>query len=161
MSPAGNVSNMTDDAVRQRTAGRVLVVDPQGQLLLLHGFDPAEPDAPYWFTVGGGAEPGENLAQAAARELAEETGIIATAAELGDPVWHEVTEFGFDGRKYRQEQDFFLLRVRSPRVRVDGLDTEEAAVIDGHRWWSADELETTSESYYPRDLPRLLRDLAR
>lgn len=149
-----------NDAVRQRMAGRVLVVDARGRLLLLHGFDPAEPDEPYWFTVGGGAEPGENLAQAAARELAEETGIVATAADLGDPVWHEITEFGFDGRRYRQEQDFFLLRVGAADVRSDGLDAEEAAVIDGHRWWSADELETTCESYYPRELPRLLRDLA-
>ena len=158
---AGNVQDMTDgDIVHRRTAGRVLVVDAQGRLLLLHGFDPAEPDAPYWFTVGGGAEPGESLAQAAARELAEETGILATAADLGDPVWHDVTEFGFDGRKYRQEQEFFLLRVQAPQVRLDGLDAEEVAVIDGHRWWSAADLEATSESYYPSELPRLLRDLA-
>lgn len=148
------------DAVRRRQAGRVLILDGQGRVLLLHGFDPAEPDAPYWFTVGGGAEQGESLAQAAARELAEETGIAATAADLGEPVWHEVTEFGFDGRRYRQEQDFFLLRVSAPEVRADGLDAEEAAVIDGHGWWSADDLEATSESFYPRELPRLLRELA-
>ncbi len=148
------------EAVRRRQAGRVLVVDDDGRVLLLHGFDPARPDEPYWFTVGGGAEPGESLAQAAARELAEETGLVATASDLGEPVWHEVTEFGFDGRTYRQEQDFFLLRVSSPRVSVDGLDDEEAAVIDGHRWWSAADLEITAESFYPRELPRLLRDLS-
>ncbi len=147
------------EAVRRRQAGRVLVVDTTGRVLLLHGFDPARPDEPYWFTVGGGAKPGESLAQAAARELREETGLVATAAELGDPVWHEVTEFGFDGRRYRQEQDFFLLRVRAPEISADGLDDEEAAVIDGHRWWSAAELEATIESCYPRELPRLLRSL--
>ena len=137
----------------------MLVVDAARRVLLLHGFDPARPDEPYWFTVGGGAKPGESLAQAAARELGEETGIVATAADLGDPVWHEVTEFGFDGRTYRQEQDFFLLRVLAPAVSADGLDNEEVAVIDGHRWWPAEDLEATSESYYPRELPRLLRDL--
>ena len=147
-------------AVRVRQAGRVLVVDAGGRLLLLHGFDPARRDEPYWFTVGGGAEPGESLAQAAARELGEETGIVATAADLGEPVWHEVAEFGFDGRRYRQEQDFFLLRVNAPPVTADGLDNEEAAVIDGHRWWSAEDLEATSESFWPRELPGLLRDLA-
>lgn len=146
--------------MRERTAGRVLVVDAAGRVLLLHGFDPARPDEPYWFTVGGGAEPGESLAQAAARELAEETGIVAAAADLGNPVWHEVTEFGFDGRRYRQEQDFFLLRVGQVRVRADGLDDEEAAVIDGYRWWSAADLDATSESFYPRELPALLRSLA-
>jgi 8-oxo-dGTP pyrophosphatase MutT (NUDIX family) len=155
------VTVMNDgEAVRRRQAGRVLVIDAAGRVLLLHGFDPARPDEPYWITVGGGAEPGEGLAQAAARELREETGIAATAADLGDPVWHEVSEFGFDGRKYRQEQDYFLLRAGAPDVRMDGLEHEEAAVIDGYRWWSAEELETTGEAYYPRELPRLLREAA-
>jgi len=146
-------------AVVRRRAGRVLVVDPAGRVLLLHGFDPARRDEPYWLTVGGGAKPGESLADAAARELGEEAGIAVTAASLGDPVWHEVTEFGFDGRRYWQEQDFFLLRVSAPDVTTDGMSDEEAAVIDGHRWWTAAELESTAESFYPAVLPRLLRSL--
>ncbi len=145
--------------VVRRRAGRVLVIDAGGRVLLLHGFDPARPDEPYWFTIGGGAEPGESLAEAAARELREESGISASSAELGEPVWHEVTSFSFDGTSYQQEQDFFRLRVGAPEVTTDGLDDEEAAVVDGHRWWSVAELEATTESFYPRELPRLLRDL--
>jgi 8-oxo-dGTP pyrophosphatase MutT (NUDIX family) len=147
------------DAITRR-AGRVLVIDAGGRVLLLHGFDPAKPEEPYWFTIGGGAQPGESLAEAAARELREETGIRAQADELGKPVWHEVTDFSFDGTSYRQEQDFFQLRIGSAVVLTDGLDDEEAAVIDGHRWWTVDELESTTESFYPRELPRLLRDLS-
>ncbi|HEX2322168.1 MAG TPA: NUDIX domain-containing protein [Streptosporangiaceae bacterium] len=143
-----------------RRAGRVLVIDAGGRVLLLHGFDPARPEEPYWFTIGGGAESGESLAQAAARELFEETGISADAAELGEPVWHEVSEFSFDGTSYRQEQDFFELRIGSAVVMTDGLEQEEVAVIDGHRWWTVADLEATTEMFYPRDLPRLLRELA-
>jgi 8-oxo-dGTP pyrophosphatase MutT (NUDIX family) len=143
----------------RRQAGRVLVVDAAGRVLLLHGFDPREPDRPYWFTVGGGAEPQESLAEAAVRELREETGLVAEPADLGDPVWHEVAEFSFDGTGYRQEQDFFLFRVDSAEISVDGLDHEEAAIIDAHRWWTAAELDETTESYYPLELPRLLRAL--
>lgn len=146
--------------VVRRRAGRVLVVDAGGRLLLLHGYDPARKDEPYWLTVGGGAEPGESLAQAAARELGEEAGIAVTAAELGEPVWRETAEFSFDGTRYVQEQEFFLLRRGSPEVSLGGLEAEEAAVIDGYRWWTAAELDATAEKYYPRDLPGLLRRLA-
>jgi 8-oxo-dGTP pyrophosphatase MutT (NUDIX family) len=154
------VTEVEEPDVTMRRAGRVLVIDAGGRLLLLHGFDPAQPDEPYWFTIGGGAEQGETLAQAAARELLEETGIRAEAAELGEPVWHEVTDFSFDGTRIRQEQDFFELRIGSAVVLTAGLDNEEAAVIDGHRWWTVAELESTTEKFYPRELPALLRDLA-
>lgn len=150
---------MPDPEVVLRRAGRVLVVNASGQVLLLHGFDPARRDEPYWFTVGGGAEPGESLAEAATRELLEETGLRASAAELGAPVWHEVAEFSFDGTRYRQDQEFFLLRVSSAQVSGEGLEHEEASVIDGYRWWSVPELDGTAESFYPPDLPRLLREL--
>jgi 8-oxo-dGTP pyrophosphatase MutT (NUDIX family) len=154
------VGEPSRDGVKYRRAGRVLVVDSAGRLLLLHGFDPARRDQPYWFTVGGGIKPGESAADAAARELLEETGIEAAPAELGGPVWNEVAEFSFEGRKYRQDNDFFLLRVASPVVSRDGLEDEEAAVVDGHRWWTAAELESTTEQFYPAELPRLIRDLA-
>jgi 8-oxo-dGTP pyrophosphatase MutT (NUDIX family) len=154
------VTDVGGPDVITRRAGRVLVIDAGGRILLLHGFDPARPEEPYWFTVGGGAQAGETLAEAAARELREETGICAEADELGEPVWHEVTDFSFDGTSYRQEQDFFQLRIGSAVVLTDGLDHEEAAVIDGHRWWTVAELESTTEPFYPRELPRLLRDLS-
>jgi len=154
------VTDVEGPDVVTRRAGRVLVIDAGGRVLLLHGFDPAKPEEPYWFTIGGGAQPGESLAEAAARELREETGICAQADELGEPVWHEVTDFSFDGTSYRQEQDFFQLRIGSAVVLTDGLDDEEAAVIDGHRWWTIDELESTAEPFYPSELPRLLRSLS-
>jgi 8-oxo-dGTP pyrophosphatase MutT (NUDIX family) len=142
-----------------RRAGRVLVVDASGRVLLLHGLDPARPDQPYWITVGGGAWPGESLAQAAARELLEESGISVRPDELGEPVWHDVAEFDFKGTWFRQEQDYFFLRVASPRVSSQALADEEATVLTGHRWWTIDELELTDEMFYPAELPGLLRQV--
>ena len=142
-----------------RRAGRVLVVDAADRVLLLHGVNPARPGQPYWFTVGGGARSGESLAEAAARELREESGISVRPDELGEPVWHEVAEFDFEGKWFRQEQDFFFLRVGSPEVHTGGLTNEEAAVVTGHRWWTIDELAGADESFYPAELPSLLRRL--
>ena len=76
-------------------------------------------------------------------------------AELGDPVWHEVTDFPFDGRWYRQEQDFYVVRVDSWEVSIDGLRRESSArSIDGHRWWSLAELTTTDETVLPAGAAR-------
>jgi 8-oxo-dGTP pyrophosphatase MutT (NUDIX family) len=140
-----------------RRASRVLVVDEAGRVLLLHGFDPARPEHDYWFTVGGGLDPGESSVQGAARELFEETGLRISADELGEPVWREVTEFPFDGRWYRQEQEFFLLRAPAWEIDTAGFDEIERASVDRHGWWSAAELESTAERFYPRHLPELLR----
>ena len=62
----------------RRTSARVVLLDESGAVLLFCGSDPANEDAAaprWWFTVGGAAQPGETLTEAAVRELAEETGL--------------------------------------------------------------------------------------
>jgi 8-oxo-dGTP pyrophosphatase MutT (NUDIX family) len=139
-----------------RRAARVLLVDAADRVLLFAGTDPARPSHAYWFTPGGGLDPGESPADGAARELAEETGLRLTPAELGPPVWAETAEFPFDGVWYRQEQEFFLVRVPAWEVDTAGFDEVERASVTGHRWWSLDELAGTDERYYPEDLPAVL-----
>ncbi|WP_431935102.1 NUDIX hydrolase [Micromonospora sp. RP3T] len=136
-----------------RRAARVLLIDAAGRVLLFEGSDPARPGHRYWFTPGGGLDPGETPAQGAARELAEETGLRLAPAELGAPVWSETVEFPFDGVWYRQEQEFFLLRVAGWVVDTAGFDEIERASVHGHRWWVVTELAATTERYYPPDLP--------
>ena len=145
--------------VIDRRAARVLLVDGAGRALLLHGGDPARPGERWWITPGGGLDDGETLAEGAARELHEETGLRVDPAELGDPVWHEITEFSYRTRAYRQEQDFFLLRVAEWRVDTAGMDEDEQQTITEHRWWSAAEIEASDEQIYPLELAGLLRRL--
>jgi len=78
---------------------------------------------------------------------------------LGEPVWHEVTDFPFDGRWYRQDQDFYLLRVDTLEVNVDGFEEVERASIDDFRWWSVAELEATADRFYPDALIDMLRGI--
>ncbi|WP_089156999.1 NUDIX hydrolase [Micromonospora sp. NBS 11-29] len=136
-----------------RRAARVLLVNASDRVLLFEGSDPARPGHRYWFTPGGGLDPGETPAEGAARELAEETGLRLAPVELGAPVWSETVEFPFDGVWYRQEQEFFLVRVPDWAVDTAGFDEIERATVHGHRWWAVDELTTTAERYYPPDLP--------
>jgi 8-oxo-dGTP pyrophosphatase MutT (NUDIX family) len=152
--PLGSVENPIP-----RRAARVLLVDGPGRILLFRGSDPGRPGSRYWFTVGGGLDDEESSTAGAVRELREETGLALAPEALGQPVWHETTEFPFEGRWYHQEQDFYLVRVDSWTVSSAGFDVVERRSIDGHRWWSVAELEATSERFYPRELPELLREM--
>lgn len=149
---AGAVTDYTP-----RRAARVLLVDAAGRVLLFSGSDPARPEhGRWWFTPGGGLDPGETYAEGAARELAEETGLRLPAPAFGAPVHRDVTEFPFDGVWYRQEQEFFLVRVADHEVDTAGFSEIERASVAAHRWWPLAELAVTDERYYPPDLPAVL-----
>jgi 8-oxo-dGTP pyrophosphatase MutT (NUDIX family) len=142
-----------------RRAARIVLLDAAGRVLLFRGTDPGRPGSRYWFTAGGGLEPGESVTDGAIREVREETGLELGPADIGDPIWHETTDYPFDHRWYRQEQDFFLVRVDSWEVTMAGFDPEEARSIDSFRWWSLAELETTTEEVYPAGLAGLIREM--
>jgi 8-oxo-dGTP pyrophosphatase MutT (NUDIX family) len=150
-------SSMQSEEPTPRQAGRVLVIDPDGRILLIQDFDPAEPGSLRWGTIGGVLDDGEGSAQAAIRELWEEAGIRATASELAGPVWHRTAEFSFNGVRCRQEEDYYLLHVGNVQVSLDNLDDIERDTVTGHRWWSSEELAATTEAYIPAELPELLR----
>ncbi len=143
-----------------RRAARVLLVDGQRRVLLFEGHDPADVGrGRWWFTPGGGLDEGENAAQAAVRELQEETGLVTTADALGDVVHRRVTTFQWGGVTYRQEEDYFLLRVDAHEVDSSGFNDLETAAVFGHRWWDPAELLATGERYYPTELLGLLEEL--
>jgi 8-oxo-dGTP pyrophosphatase MutT (NUDIX family) len=141
----------------QRSAARVLLLDDQDRVLLLHGYDPADRDrGPWWFTPGGGLEPGEPHQAGAARELFEETGLRLDPDEFTGPVYEQVVEFPLDGRRYRQAEQFFLARIPSWEVDTSGFTDLELRSVDGHRWWSVEALRSTAERVYPAGLADLI-----
>ncbi|MFI5907215.1 NUDIX hydrolase [Dactylosporangium sp. NPDC051541] len=143
-----------------RRAARVLLLDPSGRVLLLRGCDPARPEHRYWFTVGGGLEPGESLIDAAVREVYEETGLRIGRGDLAGPVRTDEVTFPFDGRWYSQQQSFFTARTDAFQPDLSHLDEYEVESVDATRWWSPDDLDATEERFYPADLAALLREVA-
>ncbi|RZS34378.1 hypothetical protein EV193_109165 [Herbihabitans rhizosphaerae] len=149
-----------------RPSARLLLVDGDDRVLLFNGHDPARPGDSFWFTVGGGVEPGEDLRTAAVREGEEETGIRLAETDLVGPVWRRRVQFSFDGRNYDGEEWFFLARL-SPEDGVAAevfVDTSrftdlEARTVDNYRWWSAAELSDTDETVFPAQLGELLPEL--
>ncbi len=141
--------------VRRATA-RILPVDPLGRVLLLHGWDPAAPENPYWFTIGGAIEEGETAVEAAVRELADETGLTVTAAELGEELAQETIEFDWAGAHLVQAQTFFAFPCDDVEVVFAGHDGWERRTIDGHAWWDADDLEHSGDAAHD-NIPALVR----
>ena len=144
----------------RRTVARVLPVSEEGRVLLLLGCDPALPDVRYWFTVGGAADPGESLAEAAARELREETGIRVAPADRGAPFGSFEVEFSWDGRDYLNESTLFAVAQEETPISFEGLDLLESQSIFDARWWTPDELEQDGRAVDPRLMDQMRAAIA-
>jgi 8-oxo-dGTP pyrophosphatase MutT (NUDIX family) len=144
--------------VVDRIAARVLVLDEDGAVLLLQGRDPARPDrGTWWFTPGGGLDPGETADEGARRELREETGHVA--GDLGPVVYRRTVEFEFENVSYRQHESFFCVRARHFAADSAGWSEVEVRSVLGHRWWTVAELRSTSDAIHPPELADVLAEL--
>jgi 8-oxo-dGTP diphosphatase len=89
----------------------------------------------YWHCVAGGLEEGESYAEAAARELIEETGLHAALLDLGRPY-----DYALEGSEPRHVPDAERIHVEcflaeAPASWEPSLDWEH----DEYRWCRADE----------------------
>ena len=140
-----------------RKVARVVLLDPEDRILLLHGHEPDDPADDWWFTPGGGLEGEETREEAALRELAEETGI--TEVELGPLLWRRMCSFPFAGRRWDQDEWYFLARTSQTVTDRRGMTELELRSVAGLRWWTSAELLATRETVYPTRLAELLSRL--
>jgi len=143
--------------VRRRPSSRLLVIDRNKRVLLFRFVFQRGPLAGqnYWATPGGALEAEESFADAARRELFEETGIVRDAAG------QEVAELEFvfqlqDGEYVLAEERFFLVRVSDQSLSRSHWTSNEIEVMADHRWWSVEELTSTSEAVFPETLVSIL-----
>jgi len=128
------------DGVPFRRAARVILLDDADRLLLVRGHDAGETSRSWWFTVGGGLEPGEDVRAGALRELREETGLHLSADQLEGPVLTRSAVLDFAAVTCRQDEKFFLARGTDTRQYVDVWTVLYRYVLDQQRWLERNEL---------------------
>ena len=104
-----------------RPTSRILLVNPLDQVLLFTtGEQDEETGRPFWFTPGGGLEPGESHEEAGRRELREETGLDAP---MGPCIWlRSHTWYWAPNDAWIQSVErYFLVRAGSIEVSLDEL----------------------------------------
>lgn len=149
-----------DDGYWFRRGARVILLDQDDRVLMVRGHDVDQPDRSWWFTVGGGIDPGETAHQAAVRELFEETGLRLDPAELVGPVITRSAVFDFLRQHVRQDEQFFLARTVGPgELSRAGWTDIEHDFVDEVRWWDLDELAEVPEEVFPAGLVGLVRGL--
>lgn len=135
-----------------RPAARILLVDRSGRVLLFR-FD-APDRARFWCTPGGAVDAGETYAEAARRELWEETGI---RADPGAEVAQRTVDFlTLEGVEVRADERWFRIDVDACRIDVGGHTELERRVMTRWRWFARDEFVGWPETIYPGDLLTLL-----
>jgi 8-oxo-dGTP pyrophosphatase MutT (NUDIX family) len=141
----------------RRWTARLLLLDPDGRVLLFEDSDPglAGPST-FWITPGGGLDPGETVEQAARRELAEETGLVLDPAQLRGPIAHRTVVHAYSDKIVEQDETYFVATVAPFVVDIAGHTLDEQTTFVGHRWWDRDEIRATSARVWPTSLADLL-----
>jgi ADP-ribose pyrophosphatase YjhB (NUDIX family) len=148
MSPTSQVDT-------PRIGARVLLLDQHDRVLLMHARDPDDPGHHWWELPGGGLDDGESLAQAAVREVAEETGIELD--KLGPQVWVRESRFRYRNRDHHRIDHVFLARQAgtTATVATKPTENEKLGLID-RAWFTTAELHACTDKLLPASLPTLL-----
>ncbi len=135
-----------------RPAARILLLDEGGRVLLFR-FDPGD-RPPFWCTPGGAVDPGESYAEAARRELREETGLDL---DPGPEVLRREVEFlTIEGVEVSADERYFLVRSPHDAVDTSGHTELEQRVMTRWQWFDRAQLAAHDEAYFPEDLPAIL-----
>ena len=147
-----------------RKTVRILLFGPDRTLLLMkvhdnNVTDPANSlSTPFWVTIGGRIEDGEDLLTAAKREALEETGL--DNIRFGDMIWHGQQVLHDRGEPKIYDETFITAYCHDQRIAPQNLTPDEKTAILAYRWWPVSEIEQSTERILPAVLTKLIGPVA-
>ncbi|MCW1427862.1 NUDIX hydrolase [Novosphingobium sp. JCM 18896] len=138
---------------RIRRAARVLLFGADGRLLLFR-YTPSW-SKPFWTAPGGECDPGEDFPAAARRELFEETGFEAEPVAM-DYVREDEFET-LQREPIRSLEHFFWAVTDRTEINVSGHTELEQSIMQGHRWFTPEEVADWHEPIFPQNIVNLIR----
>lgn len=148
-----------------RNSVKVLLLNDQNEILLIcaDGSKITYANGKYygrfWFPIGGKIEAGEDLFDAAIREIYEETGIKKEEIELGPIVWFGEFDLNLSGIITKLKQKFIVARTKKHNASLTNLDDWEKKVIKEIKWFSLEKIKNSIEVIFPVLLPKYLPDI--
>lgn len=143
----------------ERDAVRLVVQDSEGLVLLFRAREITLPELGEWWELpGGGIDEGENYADAAVRELKEETSLHVDAEHVGPPLWRRSCSYRFRGTRRLQHEVVVAVHIaaEAPPIDVSGQLVHETEDYLSWQWAPVKAIVTSCERFYPGRLPLLL-----
>jgi len=151
------------DRYPERHTARLIILDPEDRILLIQYRATSEESVvhpglrSFWFTPGGGIEPGETAEQAALREMDEEVGL--TGLPLLGEVARRIAINDLFTRAALCHERYFLVRTATSAFNTARLaETDQDEVLDV-RWWRPHDLAASAEVLIPAAILTLTRSI--
>jgi 8-oxo-dGTP diphosphatase len=151
------VVELSHSKVRERRSARVILLDDAGRVLLIRFSMPRHGTMiDFWATPGGQIETGETERSAAERELWEE---LRLRLDLTGPVHRCTDSFEHEGVLTKNTDIFFLGRSETDYLEIGGVTAAERSAMQNLKWWSLKEIDSSSDTIYPRELAAVISRL--
>lgn len=143
-----------------RKSARAIVLNKQNQIFLFrYTFDFFAEKESIWITPGGGLDEGESYEDALKRELFEELGI-----RLSDSVpfvFYRTPLYELkNGETVQSEERFYLVYCDDASFFYNGWSESEMKRMTAGKWWSAEEIMKSEETFFSEDIAEILERLS-